>query len=84
MTEFEQSVHDDSQLWGMGLKEGKTLEALRETKFDFETVYKAYWKSYINSCTMCFGNNGMEMPHEEDLSYTYYPNADEYNSRYGW
>lgn len=43
-----------------------------------------FWNKYFQSCTMCTPETGLEMPHEEDLSYTYYPNADEYNSRYGW
>lgn len=49
-----------------------------------EDMVNSFWNEYFQSCTMGTPETGLEMPHEEDLSYTYHPNADEYNSRYGW
>ena len=49
-----------------------------------EDMVNSFWNEYFQSCTMSTPETGLEMPHEEDLSYTYHPNADEYNSRYGW
>jgi hypothetical protein len=50
----------------------------------YEAKVNAFWKKYFASCEMRTPETGLEMPHEEDLTYTYHPNADEYNSRYGW
>ena len=49
-----------------------------------EDMVNSFWNEYFQTCTMSTPETGLEMPHEEDLSYTYHPNADEYNSRYGW
>ena len=50
----------------------------------YEEKVNSFWNEYFQTCTMSTPETGLEMPHEEDLSYTYYPNADEYNSCYGW
>jgi hypothetical protein len=49
-----------------------------------EDMVNNFWNEYFQSCTMGTPETGLEMPHEEDLSYTYHPNVDEYNSCYGW
>ena len=47
-------------------------------------MVNSFWNEYFESCEMSTPETGLEMPHEEDLTYSYHPNADEYNSRYGW
>ena len=50
----------------------------------YEEKVNSFWNEYFQTCAMSTPETGLEMPHEEDLSYTYYPNADEYNTCHGW
>ena len=49
-----------------------------------EKMVDIYWEQYFYNCAMRTPETGLEMPHEEDFSYTYHPNSDEYNSSVGW
>lgn len=77
--ELEQDIHVDMYLWAYGY-----YKAISPDDVTTRQMSDDYWNQYINSCAMSTPETGLEMPHEEDLSYTYNPNADEYNSSYGW
>jgi hypothetical protein len=71
MTEFEDLVQ-------------KEIDLYTSADISVEDRCQSYWDVYIDTCTMKKAHNGMEMPHEENLTYSYHPNADEYNISYGW
>lgn len=78
MTEMEFDFMGKIGAWAMSRFKG--IEDITH-----EQMVNMFWnEEYFNKCSMSTPETGLEMPHEEDLSYTYYPNADEYNSRYGW
>jgi hypothetical protein len=74
---LEDQVEEDINKWFLASPEDQLYNSDKKLTL-------AYWNSYISSCEMSIPETGLEMPHEEDFTYSYHPNADEYNSRYGW
>jgi hypothetical protein len=77
MTKMEQ--HYVGEIVAYAMDNFKGIEDLSH-----EEMVNSFWNEYFESCEMCDPETGLEMPHEEDFTYSYHPNADEYNSRYGW
>ena len=74
--ELEQLVSQDIKKWYLTT----AVERIETNK----QLYNTYWNKYFESCEMDSRETGLEMPHEENTTYSYHPNADEYNSRSGW
>lgn len=78
MTEMEMQVAGEIMAWAMTRFKG--IEDITHKQ-----MVNMFWnEEYFATCEMRNTETGLEMPHEEDFSYTYYPNVDEYNTCRGW
>tara|TARA_R110002153_G_scaffold38920_1_gene112562 strand:- start:516 stop:716 length:201 start_codon:yes stop_codon:yes gene_type:complete len=47
-------------------------------------VINRFWNEYFKGCTMSTPTTGLEMPHEENITYSHNSDDDEYHFGYGW
>ena len=77
MTEMEQDYA--GQIVAYAMDNFKGIEELGHAE-----MVNSFWNKYFESCEMSTPETGLEMPHEEDLTYSYHPNIDDYNACHGW